>query len=387
MVGKVTRPKLIKNVETNITLFAPEVAGVTELALLQRRLVVLGYTSLDGKTPGTNRGLISQNVDIALGIDFYHLALRAVPDLSHFYGIVSQLEDFYSDRLEIRPYQKMQFGRTWDGGSVSSVRGIRVYWSEPGCGKPGQLLLVVPAKPIRSQTQKDNATFLLGLIEDYQGEFTRFDIALDDYGKRLNFDAVIESLHNEDYFYVNSFDIRESGKRSSNVRGRTIYMGSRQSSKMLRLYDKSVESKGEVDSYRLELELKGDHAKLVGDAWCKMVLEPDEVVSRWLSSLILGAIDFRKRLNKNRERCPILDWWADFCAAVDAAGLRLTLPKKEGCLVRSMDALEFQYGPTFAMIAAVLGDAFEPYIEQLKEAGKQRLGSRHRAIIGLAKAE
>jgi hypothetical protein len=348
---------------------------------------MLGYASLDGKTPGTNRGLISQTPTIALGIDFYHLALRAVPDLATAYGIISQLEDFYCDRLEIRASQKMQFGKTWDGGSVSSVRGIRVYWSEPSCGKLGQLLLVVPAKPIRSQAQKDNALFLLGLIEDYQGEFTRFDIALDDYGKRLDFDAVISSLKQKDYFYVNSYDIRESGKRTTDERGRTIYMGSRESSKMLRLYDKSVESDGEVDAYRLELVLKGEHANLVGDAWCKMVLEPEYVVSRWLSSLVVGAIDFRQRVDKNRERCPVLNWWADFCAALDASGLRLVLPKKEGCLVRTMDALEFQYGPTFAMIAQVLGDAFLPYIDQLKQAGKERLSNRHRAIIGLALAE
>lgn len=348
---------------------------------------MLGYTSLDGKTPDTNRGLISQNVDIALGIDFYHLALRNVPDLSHAYGIVSQLEDFYSDRLEIRPYQKMQFGKTWDGGSVSSVRGIRVYWDAAGGGKPGQLLLVVPAKPIRSQTQKDNAVFLLGLIEDYQGEFTRFDIALDDFGKRLDFDAVKDALHNDNYFYVSKFRIDESGKRGSSEVGKTIYMGSRQSSKMLRFYDKSVESGGEIDSYRLEIELKGEHAKLIGSAWCEMVLEPEDVVSSWLSSIILGAIDFRQRINKNRERCPVLDWWGNFCDAVNASGIRLILPKKEPCLVRSMMALEFQYGPTFAMIAAVLGDAFEPYIEQLKQAGKNRFGSRHRAIIGLAVEE
>lgn len=348
---------------------------------------MLGYTSLDGKTPDTNRGLISQTPTIALGIDFYHLSLEAVPDLSHAYGIISQVEDFYSDRLEIRPNQRMQFGKTWDGGSVSSVRGIRVYWCDAKSGRPGQLLLVVPAKPIRSLTQQENAIFLLGLVEDYKGRFTRFDVALDDYGKQLDFDAVASAISENNYFHFSKFRDIKSGKRSSPEKGRTIYMGSTDSPKFLRLYNKSVESDGETDAYRLELVLKGKHAELVGSAWCQMVLEPDEVVSRWLSSLVIGAVDFRERVSKNRDRCPLLTWWADFCAAVDAAGIRLVLPKKEGCLVRTMDALEFQYAPTIAMIAEVLGAAFGSYIDQIRQAGKERMGSRHRAIVGLAKVE
>jgi hypothetical protein len=52
-----------------------------------------------------------------------------------------------------------------------------------------------------------------------------------------------------------------------------------------------------------------------------------------------------------------------------------------------MDVLEFQYAPTIAIIAEVLGAAFEPYIEQLLQSGKDRMSSRHRAIIGLARAE
>ena len=313
--------------------------------------------------------------------------MRNVPGLSHFYGVVTKGEDFYADRLEIHPSQKMQFGKTWGVGSVSSVRGIRVYWSDAKGGRPGQMLLVVPAKPIRSQEQKDNAVFLLGLIEDYKGEFTRIDIALDDYEKRLDFDAVHQAFKDDHYFYVNSY--REiSGKRSRKAPlGRTIYMGSTGSDKFLRLYDKSVESKGETDSYRLELVLKSKHAQLVGAAWCQMVLQPEETVSRWLSSIVVGAVDFREKVNKNRERCPLLAWWADFCAAVEVSGIRLVLPKKEGCLVRTMQALENQYAPIFATISAVLGDAFGPYIDQLRQAGEDRMGSRHRALIGLAKAE
>ena len=352
---------------------------------------MLGYTSLYGTTPDTNRGLISPSLEnaptIALGIDFYHLALRSVADLSTAYGIISQIEDFYSDRLEIRPSQRMQFGKTWDGGSVSSVRGIRVYWAEPGGGKPGQLLLVVPAKPIRSMSQKENAVFLQCLMEDYKGEFTRFDIALDDFGKRLDFDAVSEAIWEQNYFDFKKFRDISSGSLGSDERGRTIYMGSTTSPKFLRFYNKSVESGGETDSYRLELVLKADHAKIVGSAWCQMLLEPEDVVSRWLSSLVIGAVDFRKKIDKNRDRCPVLSWWSDFCAAVNASGIKIVLPKKQNCLVRTMDVLEFQYAPTIAIIAEVLGAAFEPYIEQLLQSGKDRMSSRHRAIIGLARAE
>ena len=133
--------------------------------------------------------------------------------------------------------------------------------------------------------------------------------------------------------------------------------------------------------------LKGDRAKIVGAMWCQKLLEPEDDISRWLSSLVVGAVDFRKKIDKNRDRCPVLPWWADFCAAVNASGIKIVPPKKQHCLVRTMDVLEFQYAPTIAIIAEVLGAAFEPYIEQLLQSGKERMSSRHRAIIGLAMAE
>ena len=53
-----------------------------------------------------------------------------------------------------------------------------------------------------------------------------------------------------------------------------------------------VESGGETDSYRLELVLKGDRAKIVGAMWCQKLLEPEDDISRWLSSLVVGLTTF-----------------------------------------------------------------------------------------------
>jgi Replication initiation factor len=92
------------------------------------------------------------------------------------------------------------------------------------------------------------------------GSITRLDLAKDYQGGEINLARVWEALNN----HASSGTARSFGKIESNNGGFTIYVGSRQSEKFVRIYDKAAESKlsGEL-WFRFEIETKGMVARAV----------------------------------------------------------------------------------------------------------------------------
>lgn len=352
---------------------------------------MLGYVSLWGanrpQPPATNRGLNSQPA-LEISCDWVQFALDAVPDTAHAIGILSRVEDFWSERLEVRFDRKMKMGCWWDGGSLSSQRGCRCYWDNPKMGKPGKLLFVIPSKALKTQSQADNRIFLKCLFEDYKGRFTRFDIALDDYEKQLDFDEIEQAIEDEWYWGANYAEIRKSRKRGKLETGKTAYFGSSQSDKMVRVYDKNVESKGEIDAIRMEVQFRGEYAEIVGGGWLNMAADSSQAVADWMASIVVGSLDFRYRESKNRDRCSRVPWWAAFCERVAVAAKRVSKARRVPCLVRSMDALNRQWASMLAVIMQALGDdIFMGWLFGLLDEGSGRLGVRHRALLSLARDE
>lgn len=89
-----------------------------------------------------------------------------------------------------------------------------------------------------------------------------------------------------------------------NEAGATVYMGSRSSDRLFRVYD----ARGPV---RFELEIKGDAAKSIG------LQLRDEDPREWAGiglAYVRGAADFVEPLtgDSNKSRWPLSSWWAEF---------------------------------------------------------------------------
>lgn len=149
------------------------------------------------------------------------------------------------------------------------------------------------------------------LLHGYEFRCTRLDPCIDDYDKVLDFALVDEALAVKNVKY---FDGGNSVTGWGDDAGRTRYFGKRGSSRYGRLYDKSVESRGEMDCYRLEAELKASHAAV---AFSNLSVA-DCGLADWvgmISSVCLGVFDFIDRTaDKKIERCPRLSWWEKFCS-------------------------------------------------------------------------
>jgi len=92
------------------------------------------------------------------------------------------------------------------------------------------------------------------------GRISRLDLAKDLTGVGFDYERTWKALESREY----TGTARSSARMQGHDGGTTIYVGSRQSERFLRLYDKAIESKMDGAQWtRLEIELKGMTARAV----------------------------------------------------------------------------------------------------------------------------
>lgn len=124
------------------------------------------------------------------------------------------------------------------------------------------------------------------------GKITRLDLAKDARNETFNLDAFEQQIANRDFVGR----VQKASTIKSTDGGMTVYVGSRQSNKFLRVYHKGIESKTGEDWIRAELELKSDTANIVG----KLIADGEDLNN--LFSALAGRMcnvnntDWRKML-------------------------------------------------------------------------------------------
>lgn len=109
---------------------------------------------------------------------------------------------------------------------------------------------------------EDQVEDFFRILRDRHCKASRLDLAYDDFSKTFSprhfalwyLDGQISTKYRK---------FQLVGSCSSD--GGTFYLGDRGSGKILRIYDKCFESKGEIDSIRYEVELHSDHADRMVD--------------------------------------------------------------------------------------------------------------------------
>jgi len=171
---------------------------------------------------------------------------------------------------------------------------------------------------------------------------------------------------------------RERGK----VTGWTVYIGSRQSQAMIRIYDKASEQakRQHVSGpwVRLELECHQDFA----DALCRDYYERGSVavieqVNRRLRFIVPSATD------TNVWRAPAAGWWAEFMSTV-RPGPSLLCGELPECTVSRLAAyVEKQAGPALSTIVRADGGDLGRLLG-IVQRSSFRLKPKHYAALAMA---
>lgn len=213
-------------------------------------------------------------------------------------------------------------------GSSASVGGASVYWS-PG---RADVFVVLPGEVCESLGVP--GVVALGSLLDLEPS-SRLDLAWDLEGVTVGQFAdawhagqVVTRAH------------RDSWQHHQNAEGRTFYMGSRASGRMVRAYDRRGPT-------RLEMEWKGERAVLL---WRRLLACGEDGWSLEAMSELRAFLDFRARSASVRpDCCPLLDWWQ---SVTDGAGRScVTIPREARTLEDRRAWLRHQVAPVLAMVA------------------------------------
>jgi hypothetical protein len=161
-------------------------------------------------------------------------------------------------------------------------------------------------------------------------------------------------------------------RRISNIGsddGNTIYIGSRESTRCLRIYCKRFSNGDEFD--RLEGEFKRERASWIMQQLAQISLKE---YPKFLNGVVCGQFSF----TRNHKSIAFFKKYKYGPVNVPVPTLHLDIEK-------SIKFFE-KHAPTLAMIHEFMGsEQFDKFIQTNLQVGKRKMGARHRAILSNAK--
>ena len=206
----------------------------------------------------------------------------------------------------------------------------------------------------------------------------RVDLTLDDYQKRITPAQFYEEIRGPNKVTHSRKALTISGvELGKPATGETVYLGAPQSSRRLRMYDKSFESGGEIDAYRWELQERNRAAEkaasdLAHGDW-------NEVVR----SRLVGFVDFRERGSAGHVQDRLR--WEPYEELIKGAEKAdAYFPVEEKSIEETEEWFRRYMGPTLAMLSEYRGGDLEA-ISDYANDGRKRLKPKHIALIASAK--
>ena len=344
------------------------------------------------ETPLSNTGLNSQfqnsnayELESSITVKLDWLQLRTLHDSEQsFLELLEVLGHVFDDSFDFAFDRSGFMGRRWSA-SGQSVRGIKVFFDPPGDSSPGVGLVILTGSVLAVASAEDLWDFCSLVRAGWCAVATRLDVALDDYEKSLNFEDILVAAEADNFALCHSAQFHKSKKRGGDW-GCSLIFGSSQSDKRVTFYDKSEESGGLIDAYRLEVRFRNYKADKVFEQYVSYSLENAlSESSFYLAQVCVGSVDFLDRSSgdKNLSRLPRLSWWQAFLNRV-AEGVRVPSKRRQMSVERSINWIFHSVAPTLAVLRHVLGvSAYNDMLQEFQKSGEIRLSKYHWQLINI----
>ena len=210
---------------------------------------------------------------------------------------------------------------------------------------------------------------------DQYGKPVRIDTVLDDYDRVVDMATIYESVKSGELVsHARHRSWIDEGSVGSYVdTGVGISIGRRTSRQYLRIYDKNLESKGECDAIRWELESHDEAAvamvaRLVLDDWSTVI-----------ASKLVSFVDFREiDSDSNTTRRTRVAWYEQLVSgARKAVGYIWTVPRTA---LDTLNWVKRQVAPSLAMLMSVSSGSLNWFDDVVRD-GRRRLKSKHFRMI------
>lgn len=319
-----------------------------------------------------NRELDEPGEGIQIGMDWLEVTVRPVEDtplsvdqvqLSLTVALGAGLGDWVQMEHGVHGYQKGMVG----------PGGVQIWWEAPGRSDthfslPGKACQIAGDRRLRH---------LLNFALAHGGKATRCDINIDDYDRRIIPGEVEVALQGADPvtharkgLVQRGFDVG-----SSDLTGQTVYLGQPSSRQRLRVYDKGLESRGEMDCVRWELQSRHEAA----DSLIRLLADPKKQWSPVVASRLVSFVDFRDAsAHSEVEKRPRLAWYERLIRGAEKASAYPVKAARTAFEV--VDWVEHAIAPSLAVAMSVFKGDLGEFVG-LIDRGRSRWKPRHVAMV------
>jgi len=249
--------------------------------------------------------------------------------------------------------------------------GAKLWWDAPG---RDDIHVSFPGKACQLAGQERLVSFLRYSL-GHGGKPTRCDTVMDDYQRVVSPAQVLEALQGLDAVThaQQVFTVQGTTVGSKELTGATVYLGAPGSRQRLRVYDKGLESDGEIDAVRWELQSRKEAAETMAVALAY------QDWGQVMASRLVGFVDFRDAGSyadvERRERLP---WFQGLVGLIRKASAYL--PKVPRTVEQVVEWIDRSIGPSLAVAMRFWQGDFSPLISIIKR-GELRWKPKHAAML------
>lgn len=245
---------------------------------------------------------------------------------------------------------------------VNGHLGIELCLNRSGFGGQLEWRLVVPGQAFAAAGSEISFRFARYLHEKYKTKCTRLDWAIDDFDHTLSVPLLHLCARKEAFKGADTYVYYGRGQRGKKQLGETIYLGSEQSEKRMRAYDKNHESKGEIDCFRVEYQNRDNAAKFLFLQFVNH--DKCEVATQLLNNICLGFFKILEtRSSADGERA-LHRLWQKF---VDKVGIpcKVSIPREPTTISEKEEWIESQVIGTLTLLSLHRG--YENVVDWIKK--------------------
>jgi len=247
----------------------------------------------------------------------------------------------------------------------------------------GKFTVEIPGQALDGIAQTDLHLFLLSLRQ-FSPTCTRCDVFFDDYNRTIRPDDMHKIIKGHDYSGFRKGQIKQVFDSGRMIQDEADFgkRGPNGSGQYLRIYDKVLESKGDKNCIRFEVEFTKERSHKVFDKLSQV--ESVDGFATLLGALVGGSVKFIHRNgDKNISRLAVYDFWQEILELLGSVVIRI--PTKQTDMEGKYKYIYRQVAPTLALLRNVFVDDtdFFNWLNDTIGEGELRMSQ---AQINLAKA-
>ena len=220
------------------------------------------------------------------------------------------------------------------------------------------------------------STFFQQVLK-HTGQFTRVDVAIDDYDNQLDINRIADDVRQGNYsgHYKGGRIIEGINLDTGESQGMTIYFGSPSSDSMVRIYDKQKEQNVDYPWIRAEIEFKRKSAQNIAQ-----LIAFNEDNLHYLEGVLYSMVDFKEpnETDTVKSRWPTADYWSNFLLFCRKEKISIR-PEQRVC--EDVEKwIKDKIAPSIAMIVEANGGDLT-FIDDVLHKGQAGLKAKHKAMI------